>query len=148
MAATEGAPGQQTTGGASARARRVLVIEDETNIAEAIRFILGRDGWEVSVHGRGDDALAAVGATAPDLLVLDVMLPGCSGLDVLAALRADPDLAGLPVLVLTARGRGIDRAVAMAAGADAFLAKPFVNADFLSAVRTLAAPGAAARAAE
>lgn len=145
MAATEGTRWQAAAG---RRVRRVLVIEDETNIAEAIRFILGRDGWEVVLHGRGDDAADAVAAAAPDLVVLDVMLPGCSGLDVLARLRADPGLTGLPVLVLTARGRGIDRAVALAAGADAFMAKPFDNAHFLAAVRALAAPGAGSRAAE
>lgn len=140
MAATEGL--------GTGPARRVLVIEDETNIAEAIRFILSRDGWEVTVHGRGDDALGVVAEVAPDLLVLDVMLPGLSGLEVLAALRADPAGAGLPVLVLTARGRGIDRAAALAGGADGFMAKPFDNADFLAAVRALALPGARARAAE
>ena len=140
MAATDGA--------GTGPARRVLVIEDETNIAEAIRFILGRDGWDVVLHGRGDDAPGVVAAVAPDLVVLDVMLPGRSGLEVLAGLRADPVMAGLPVLVLTARGRGIDRAGALAAGADAFMAKPFDNADFLAAVRALAAPAARTRAAE
>ena len=119
-------------------ARRVLLIEDEPNIAEAIRFILSRDGWSVSTRSDGSDALAAIRQSRPSVLVLDVMLPGRSGFDVPAELRADPQYGGLPVLVLTAKGQAREQEAALGAGANGFLSKPFANADLLDRVRALA----------
>ncbi|MFP5478205.1 MAG: response regulator transcription factor [Alphaproteobacteria bacterium] len=115
--------------------RHVLLVEDEANIAEAIRFILTRDGWRVSHLVDGAQALAQVRQDPPDLLILDHMLPGMSGLEVLAALRADPGTRSLPVMVLTARGR--DREAAERAGADRFMSKPFSNAEILAEVRAM-----------
>jgi DNA-binding response OmpR family regulator len=120
--------------------RRVLLIEDEANIAEAIRFVLTRDGCEVVVHARGEDALAAVRAAAADVVILDLMLPGQSGLDILTALRADPGTRALPVLMLTAKGQARDRVQAEAAGVSRFMTKPFDNAEMVAAVRALAPP--------
>ena len=117
--------------------RRVLLIEDETNIAEAIRFILSRDGCEVQVQSDGNEGLAAVAAFAPDVVVLDLMLPGKSGLEILTALRANPLTAALPVLMLTAKGQGRDREAAERAGVSAFMTNPFANADIRAAVRDL-----------
>lgn len=117
--------------------RRVLLIEDEANIAEAIRFILSRDGCEVQVQPDGNAALAAVAAFGPDLVVLDLMLPGMSGLEILAALRANPTTQSLPVLMLTAKGQGRDRDAAERAGVSAFMTKPFANAEIRAAVRDL-----------
>ncbi len=122
-------------------AGKVLLIEDETNIAEAIRFILSRDGWQVTVLGDGQTAQAAVREAAPDLVILDLMLPGRSGLDVVAALRADPATLHLPVMMLTAKGHGRDREAAERAGVTHFMTKPFANADMVAAVRALV-PGA------
>lgn len=119
--------------------RHVLLIEDEPNIAEAIHFILSRDGWEVSTYGGGPKAVEQVQALQPDVLILDVMLPGLSGHDILAQLRVMPDFAGLPVLMLTAKGQGRDREMAEQAGANMFMAKPFSNAKILAAVRQLGA---------
>jgi len=119
-------------------AGRVLLIEDEPNIVEAIRFILSRDGWHVDVHSNGETAVAAVAERGPDVVVLDVMLPGRSGYDILADLRADTNTATLPVLMLTARGQKADRDMAMRAGANRFMTKPFANEDVLAAVRELA----------
>ncbi|MGY3437351.1 MULTISPECIES: response regulator transcription factor [unclassified Marinovum] len=118
--------------------KRVLVIEDEQNIIEAISFFLSRDGWEVFTHCNGHDALDAVVRRAPDLLILDVMLPGKSGYEILRELRACTEWANLPVLILTARGQSKDREMAAAAGASRFMAKPFSNAEILDAVRELA----------
>lgn len=118
-------------------ARHVLLIEDEANIAEAIRFVLMRDGWRVTTHGDGHDALARVRAARPDLVILDVMLPGQSGFDILTALRADPATADLPVLMLTAKGQARDREAAARAGASRFMTKPFSNAEMLAEVRAL-----------
>lgn len=117
---------------------RVLLIEDEPNIIEAIRFVLSRDGWRVDVHSDGATAGEAVKSRAPDLVILDVMLPNKSGYDILQDLRSDPDTEGLPVLVLTARGQTKDRELADRLGANLFMTKPFSNADMLSAVRELA----------
>lgn len=130
---------QQGMPGPAGPGRHVLLVEDEPHIAEAVRFLLMRDGWQVSVHGNGADAAERVRALEPDLLILDMMLPGASGLDVLAALRRDPATATLPVLMLTARGLDRDRAAAAAAGASRFLSKPFANADMLAEVRALMA---------
>lgn len=120
-------------------AKTVLIIEDEPNIVEAIRFILQRDGWEVIAHGTGTDAVQKVRDAAPDLLILDVSLPGRSGMDILADLRADPATAALPVLMLTARGQARDREMAARMGASRFMTKPFSNAEVLEALRQLTA---------
>lgn len=119
--------------------RRVLLIEDEPGIAEAIRFLLTRDGCEVVVFASGTGAVEKLAAVQPDLVILDVMLPGRSGLDILADLRADPATAALPVIMLTAKGQGADRAAAERAGVSVFMTKPFANADIRAAVRDLLA---------
>ncbi|MEM7596766.1 MAG: response regulator [Pseudomonadota bacterium] len=118
--------------------KKVIVIEDERNIIEAISFILSRDGWDVATHSNGHDAVEAVRARKPDIVILDVMLPGKSGFDILTEIRGDADLASTPVLMLTARGQDKDREMAERAGASAYMTKPFSNADVLDAVRQLA----------
>jgi DNA-binding response OmpR family regulator len=115
--------------------RHVLLVEDEPNIAEAIRFILSRDGMTVSHLADGAGVMDRVRDSRPDLVILDHMLPGLSGLEVLAALRADPATQDVPVMMLTARGR--DRDAATRAGADRFMSKPFSNAEILAEVRAM-----------
>lgn len=115
----------------------VLLIEDEPNITEAIRFILTRAGLRVACHDQGHDALEVVGRERPDALILDAMLPGRNGYDILRELRAAPETRELPVLMLTARGQGRDRDLAQSAGASGFMAKPFANAEVLASVRAL-----------
>jgi DNA-binding response OmpR family regulator len=117
--------------------RHVVLIEDEPNIAEAIRFLLSRDGWKVDVHGNGSDAVEVIQAAKPDLVILDLMLPGKSGLEVIQELRAVHDLQALPVLMLTARGQLRDREMAEKAGVTRFMTKPFSNSEVLTAVRDL-----------
>ena len=119
--------------------RRVLLIEDEPNIIEAISFILSRDGWTVHTHSDGQTAMAKLQEGRPDLLILDVMLPGRSGFDILREVRADPVFADVPVLMLTARGQKKDRDLAAELGATHFMTKPFSNAEVLETVRALAA---------
>lgn len=116
---------------------QVLLIEDEPNIIEAIKFILSREGWHVHTHSNGEDAAEVVRRRAPDVLILDVMLPGRSGYDILRELREDAAMAALPVLMLTARGQSRDREMAERAGASRFMTKPFSNAEVLDAVRAL-----------
>lgn len=117
--------------------KHVLLIEDELNIVEAIRFLLSRDGWTVDTHNSGADAAETVKRMMPDLVVLDLMLPGKSGLDVLEELRADDATTDLPVLMLTARGQSKDREMAEKAGVSRFMTKPFSNTEVLTAVRDL-----------
>ncbi|MCP1167576.1 response regulator transcription factor [Limimaricola litoreus] len=119
-------------------ARRVLLIEDEPNIIEAVSFILSRDGWTVHTHSDGLSAVERVRAHPPDLVILDAMLPGRSGFDILQELRGDPALRALPVMMLTARGQARDRDLAMRLGASHFMTKPFSNAEVLDRVRALA----------
>lgn len=117
----------------------VLLIEDEPNIAEAIGFILTRDGWRVTHLAAGDTALATAQRLQPALVILDHMLPGLSGLDILTALRGNAMTADLPVLMLTAKGLPRDRDQAERAGVSRFMTKPFSNAEILAEVRSLAA---------
>ena len=121
--------------------RRLLLIEDEPNITEAIRFVLSRDGWTVETHSDGGSAVEAVSRKAPDVVVLDVMLPNKSGFEILRELRNAPDHEGLPVLMLTARGQAKDRQLAETLGVSAFMTKPFSNAEMLKVVRQIADEG-------
>ncbi|WP_179380097.1 response regulator transcription factor [Jannaschia marina] len=119
---------------------RVLLIEDEQNIATAISFLLGQAGWRVSTHSDGATALEAIARHAPDVVVLDVMLPGRSGFDVLGGIRegAGDVPRDLPVLMLTAKGQAKDRERAEALGASRFMTKPFSNQELVAAVTALA----------
>ena len=114
---------------------RILVIEDESKVARAVRDGLRAEGYGVEVAGNGDEGSALVRRESFDLVVLDLMLPGRGGLDVLAELRG----AGLatPVLVLTARDTVADRVSGLDAGADDYLVKPFAFAELLARVRAL-----------
>jgi DNA-binding response OmpR family regulator len=122
-------------------AKHVLLVEDEDNIIEAMRFLLTRDGWHVEAHADGGTAVQRIKERPPDLLILDLMLPGKSGLEIMRELRAEASFAKLPVLMLTARGQEQDRDLATQAGVDRFMTKPFSNADMLGAVRELAGGG-------
>lgn len=117
--------------------RRVLLIEDEPNITEAIRFLLTRDGWQVTTHADGTDAVEVISNENPDLVILDLMLPGKSGMEILRELRDLEGMEKLPVLMLTARGQSRDREMAEKAGVSRFMTKPFSNAEVLTAVRDL-----------
>jgi len=117
--------------------KRVLLIEDEPNIVEAIRFLLSRDGYQVDTHSDGQTALEAVARKTPDMVILDVMLPNRSGYDILMDLRGRDDTRDMPVLMLTARGQKHDRDMAAKYGASQFMTKPFSNTEMLASVRAL-----------
>lgn len=117
--------------------KHVLLVEDEINIIEAIQFLLSREGWLVDTHSDGATAVEKVRVMRPDLVVLDYMLPGKNGIDILTELRADPDFERLPVLMLTARGQSRDRELAERAGVSRFMTKPFSNTEVMTAVRDL-----------
>lgn len=115
----------------------VLIVEDEPHIVESLRFILQRRGFEVRAESSAESGMDALKSARPDVMVLDAMLPGQSGFDMLRAIRATPDLAGVRVLMLTAKGQRRDREVAEEIGADIFMTKPFANAEVVDAVEKL-----------
>jgi DNA-binding response OmpR family regulator len=117
--------------------KRVLLIEDEPNIIEAISFILSRDGWTVHTHEDGTTAMDKVLGFPPDMIILDVMLPGRSGYDILRDLRAQDVTKNIPVMMLTARGQDKDRELALRLGANHFMTKPFSNTEVRDYVRNL-----------
>ena len=116
---------------------RVLLIEDEPHIVEALSFLLTREGMSVSTHSDGIDAAETTQRLKPDLVILDVMLPGKSGFDILQEIRQDDVTTGTPVLMLTAKGQSRDRAAAQAAGASMFMTKPFSNKEIVANVKAL-----------
>lgn len=115
--------------------KRVLIAEDEANIVEALKFMLRREGYHVEHAPDGELALARALSEPPDAMILDVMLPKLSGFDVLKALRDPAKRRRFPVVMLTAKGKAQDRRVALDIGADAFLTKPFSNAEVVAEVR-------------
>ncbi|MGB0411694.1 MAG: response regulator transcription factor [Pikeienuella sp.] len=118
--------------------KTVLLVEDEPHIIEALSFLLEQAGWAVHAHSDGGDATEIAASIKPDVVILDAMLPNKSGFDILREIRARPDLNGLPVLMLTAKGQTKDRAAAEAAGADLFMTKPFSNQEIVEAANKLA----------
>jgi len=116
---------------------RILIAEDEANIVESLSYILQRANFDVDTASNGADALDRLRRTPFSALILDVMMPGMNGFDVLRAVRADRALAALPVIVLTAKGQARDRRIAEEIGASAFITKPFSNADLVESVRRL-----------
>jgi len=119
---------------------RVLVVDDDVRIAAALRRALSYDGYVVDVAGDGVAALTRARASAPDVIVLDVMLPGIDGIEVCRRLRADlgsEELARVPILMLTARDEVGDRVRGLDGGADDYLTKPFATDELLARVRAL-----------
>lgn len=104
---------------------RVLVVEDDDHIATALAYLLTRDGCVHDRMASGAGVVARIRTARPDLVLLDVMLPEVSGFDICAEVRADPDLAGVKILLMTARGAATERRRGEAMGADGFISKPF-----------------------
>ena len=126
----------------------VLIVEDEPDIRSLIVHHLERDGFRCRTAASGGEALARVRATPPDLVVLDLMLPGMDGLEVCRRLRADPATAGLPIIMLTAKADEVDRVVGLEMGADDYLPKPFSTKELVARVRAVlrrARPGETTR---
>ena len=117
--------------------RKVLIADDEPNILISLEFLMKREGHQVSVARDGDEALEAIRRERPDLVLLDVMMPGKTGFDVCAEVRADDSLAGTKIVLLTAKGRDTDVAKGTALGADAYVTKPFSTKELAARVREL-----------
>ncbi len=116
---------------------RVLIVEDEADIRELIRYNLAQEGFLVEEAADGLQALERVRRRPPDLMLLDLMLPGMSGLDVCRQMRANRDTAQLPILIVTAKGTEIDKVVGLEMGADDYVVKPFSPRELVARVKAL-----------
>lgn len=116
---------------------RILIVEDEKDIRDVIAFNLKQAGHEVQAVARGEEALAAMASKTPALVLLDVMLPDMSGMDVCRTLKRSPEYGHVPVLMLTARGEEIDRVVGFEVGADDYVVKPFSMRELLLRVQAI-----------
>ena len=121
---------------------RVLIAEDEESIVASLVFLMRQCGHETRVARDGEAAVACLAEFRPDLVLLDIMLPGRSGYEVCRAIRADPGLAATRVLMLTAKGGQGEEARGMAAGADDYLTKPFSTRELVARARELIGRGA------
>ncbi|MFO1397080.1 MAG: response regulator [Burkholderiales bacterium] len=118
-------------------AKRILIADDEPNIVVSLEFLMQQLGFEVKSVGNGEEALAAMAAFAPDLVLLDVMMPRLSGYEVCQQVRANPAWAHVKIVMLSAKGRDIEVSKGLAVGADAYVTKPFATADLIAQVRAL-----------
>ena len=121
---------------------KVLVVEDDVDIQDIVISVLSRDGYQVLTEGNGDAGLAAALTQQPDLVILDWMMPGLTGVEVCRAMRADPRTKDIAILLLTSRAQEADIDQAFTAGADDYMVKPFRGRELVSRVQTLTAKGA------
>jgi two-component system, OmpR family, alkaline phosphatase synthesis response regulator PhoP len=117
--------------------KRILIIEDDRDIVELVRYNLANEGYRVAAAHDGSTGLATLKKSPPDLLLLDLMLPKLSGLDVCREIRRDESLNRLPILMLTARGEEADRVVGLEMGADDYVTKPFSPRELVARVKAL-----------
>jgi DNA-binding response OmpR family regulator len=117
--------------------KRVLVVDDEPNIVMSLRFLMEREGFEVEVAEDGGAAVAALGRAPADLVLLDVMMPDCDGFEVCRRIRDQPGWQGTRIIMLTAKGRDVEREKGMALGADAYVTKPFSTRDLVARVKAM-----------
>ncbi|MGD1876040.1 MAG: response regulator transcription factor [Kiloniellaceae bacterium] len=117
--------------------QRVLVVEDEPNIVESLSFLMKQEGFDVRVANDGATALRLVETELPHLVVLDVMLPRRDGYDVCKAIRANRKLDGVRIMMLSAKGREMDRRKGMELGADDYVTKPFSTRELVGRARAL-----------
>ena len=116
---------------------RILIVEDEEPLTLLLRYNLEAEGYEVETVARGDEADTRLREAAPDLVVLDWMLPGLSGIELCRRLRARPETKTLPIIMLTARGEESERVRGLATGADDYIVKPFSVPELIARVRAL-----------
>jgi DNA-binding response OmpR family regulator len=117
--------------------RHVLIVDDEANIVLSLEFLMKQAGYAVRTATDGEAALEAIRAAPPDLVLLDVNLPRRSGYDVCEAVRANPAWASVRIVMLTAKGRDIERQKGLALGANDYVTKPFSTREVVQKVRAL-----------
>jgi two-component system, OmpR family, phosphate regulon response regulator PhoB len=116
---------------------RILIVEDEQPLVTVLSYNLESEGYQVTVAMRGDDAVTQLQEEIPDLLILDWMLPGLSGIELCRRLRQRPETKALPIIMLTARGEESERIRGLATGADDYVVKPFSVAELMARVKAL-----------
>lgn len=126
---------------AESRAGRILVVDDEPHIRRILTALLKLEGFEVRLARDGTEGLRTWTAGAFDLVILDLIMPGASGLEVLAKIKSDPERGSTPVIILTAKGQDTDRQAALAGGADDFLTKPFSPKKLVARIREILGDG-------
>ncbi len=117
--------------------KKVLIADDEPNIVVSLEFLMKQKGYVVKVVNNGRDALAAVGEFAPDLVLLDVMMPLLSGYELCQKVRENPAWSGIRIIMLSAKGRDVEVTKGIAVGADAYVTKPFSTKELLAKVAEL-----------
>ncbi|HPE70966.1 MAG: response regulator [Candidatus Competibacter phosphatis] len=120
-------------------ANKILVVDDEPNIVLSLEFLMKQAGFQVRTAADGEAALAAIAAEQPDLVLLDVMMPRKNGYEVCQAIRANPDWQSVRIVMLTAKGREVEREKGLALGADDYITKPFSTQEVVERVRELLA---------
>ena len=128
-------------------AKKVLIVDDEPNIVAALEYLLQRNGYEVHSASNGEEALAQVRAFAPDLVLLDIMMPQQSGYAVCQRIRERPEWNGIRILMLSAKGREAEVSKGLSLGADVYITKPFSNAELVARIGELLGNGRAPRGA-
>lgn len=118
---------------------KILIVDDEPNIVIPIHFLMEQNGYNVAVAYNGNDAMAAVDTFQPDLIILDLMLPGMDGFEICQQIRENPAWSHIRIIIVTAMGREANMAKGIAMGADAYVIKPFSNAHMVQQVKTLLA---------
>ncbi len=119
----------------------VLVVEDEPNIVISLEFLMKKAGYHVRVARDGEEALKAVEESAPGVILLDVMIPKRDGYDVCQTIRANPDWADVRIIMLTAKGREVEREKGLALGADEYITKPYSTRELTQRVQELLGGG-------
>ena len=117
--------------------KEILIVEDEPGVAVAIQYLMEQQGYRVLVAERGEDALDLIYKYKPNLILLDIMLPGISGWEVCEIIRLNPDYRNIKIVFLTARSSEVEIAKGLALGADAYITKPFSNDKLIARVNAL-----------
>jgi DNA-binding response OmpR family regulator len=120
--------------------RSVLIVDDEPNIVRSLQFLMSKAGYRVRVARDGEQALDEIANAQPDLVLLDAMMPKRDGFDVCQTIRANPSWSRVRIIMLTAKGRDIEREKGLAMGADDYITKPFSTRDVMSRVEKVLGP--------
>lgn len=118
-------------------AKYVLIVDDEPNIVLSLEFLMNKEGYEVRSARNGEEAMAAIAEKAPDLILLDVMMPRKDGYEMCQELRADPSWKKIKIIMLTAKGRDVEREKGLALGADDYITKPFSTREVVEKVKAM-----------
>ena len=118
----------------------ILIVDDEPNIIVPLQFLMEQSGYRVLVAQSGEEAIESIMQYQPDLILLDIMLPGIDGFEVCEIVRLNPDWRHTRIIFLTAKGRDVEIAKGMVLGADAYITKPFSNSDVVQQVKSLLEP--------